>query len=117
MSLRSQIHPLHRPAARRGAGLNYFVRFLFPIHIIFNIIIPSDIEYAIILFTNDIIFSRASICYIFTGVYNMLLLLLCRHHKVYYPVRQHLVQHMVTSIQRLGLSSNATIEQPWTWFT
>ena len=37
--------------------------------------------------------------------------LLCRHHKVYYPVRQHLVQHMVTSMQRLGLSSNATIEQ------
>ncbi len=30
---------------------------------------------------------------------------------MYYPVRQHLVQHMVTSMQRLGLSSNATIEQ------
>jgi len=37
--------------------------------------------------------------------------LLCRHHRVYYPVRQHLVQHMVTSIQRLGLPLNATIEQ------
>ena len=30
---------------------------------------------------------------------------------MYYPVRQHLVQHMVSSIQRLGLTPNATIEQ------
>ncbi len=37
--------------------------------------------------------------------------LLCRHYRVYYPVRQHLVQHMVSSIQRLGLTTNATIEQ------
>ncbi len=32
--------------------------------------------------------------------------LLCHHYKVYYPVRQHLVQHMVSSMQRLGLTSN-----------
>ncbi|KAL5497639.1 hypothetical protein EMCRGX_G014148 [Ephydatia muelleri] len=38
-----------------------------------------------------------------------MLQLLCRHHRVYYPVRQHLVQHMVSSIQRLGLTN--TIEQ------
>ena len=37
--------------------------------------------------------------------------LLCRHYRVYFPVRQHLVQLMVTSIQRLGLTPNATIEQ------
>jgi len=37
--------------------------------------------------------------------------LLCHHYRVYYPVRQHLVQHMVSSIQRLGLTPNATIEQ------
>jgi hypothetical protein len=37
--------------------------------------------------------------------------LLCRHYRVYFPVRQHLVQHMVSSIQRLGLTPNATIEQ------
>ncbi|XP_019851030.1 PREDICTED: transformation/transcription domain-associated protein [Amphimedon queenslandica] len=40
-----------------------------------------------------------------------ILQLLCRHYKVYYPVRQHLVQHMVSSMQRLGLTSNATLEQ------
>ncbi|XP_064401908.1 transformation/transcription domain-associated protein-like isoform X2 [Halichondria panicea] len=40
-----------------------------------------------------------------------MLQLLCRHYRVYYPVRQHLVQHMVSSIQRLGLTPNATIEQ------
>ena len=37
--------------------------------------------------------------------------LLCRHYRVYFPVRQHLVQHMVSSIQRLGLTPNATLEQ------
>jgi transformation/transcription domain-associated protein len=30
--------------------------------------------------------------------------------KVYYPVRHHLVQHMVNSIQRLGFSPTGTIE-------
>ena len=35
--------------------------------------------------------------------------LLCRHYKVYYPVRQHLVQHMVSSMQRLGLTSNVSL--------
>ncbi len=33
-----------------------------------------------------------------------------RHYKVYYPVRHHLIQHMVSSIQRLGFTPNATIE-------
>lgn len=32
------------------------------------------------------------------------------YFKVYYPVRHHLVQHMVSSIQRLGFSPTATLE-------
>ena len=34
-----------------------------------------------------------------------------KHYKVYYPVRHHLVQHIVSSIQRLGFNATATIEQ------
>jgi transformation/transcription domain-associated protein len=32
-------------------------------------------------------------------------------HKVYYPVRHHLMQHIVSSIQRLGFTATATLEQ------
>uniref|UniRef100_A0ABM0MIW8 Transformation/transcription domain-associated protein-like n=1 Tax=Saccoglossus kowalevskii TaxID=10224 RepID=A0ABM0MIW8_SACKO len=39
-----------------------------------------------------------------------MLQLLVRHYKVYYPVRQHLIQNMVNSMQRLGFTANATIE-------
>ncbi|KAL3270789.1 hypothetical protein HHI36_021313 [Cryptolaemus montrouzieri] len=39
-----------------------------------------------------------------------ILQLVVKHHKVYYPVRHHLVQHMVNSIQRLGFSPTATLE-------
>ncbi|PNF39458.1 hypothetical protein B7P43_G11093, partial [Cryptotermes secundus] len=39
-----------------------------------------------------------------------ILQLVVRHYKVYYPVRHHLVQHMVNSIQRLGFSPTGTIE-------
>lgn len=39
-----------------------------------------------------------------------ILQLVVRHYKVYYPVRHHLVQHIVNSIQRLGFSPSATIE-------
>ncbi|XP_011505966.1 PREDICTED: transformation/transcription domain-associated protein [Ceratosolen solmsi marchali] len=39
-----------------------------------------------------------------------ILQLVVRHYKVYYPVRHHLVQHMVNSIQRLGFSPTATID-------
>lgn len=39
-----------------------------------------------------------------------MLQLLVRHYNVYYPVRHHLIQHMVTSVQRLGFTPNATIE-------
>ncbi|XP_077979126.1 transformation/transcription domain-associated protein-like [Glandiceps talaboti] len=39
-----------------------------------------------------------------------MLQLLVRHYKVYYPVRQHLIQNMVNSVQRLGFTPNATIE-------
>ncbi|XP_044007561.1 transformation/transcription domain-associated protein isoform X2 [Aphidius gifuensis] len=39
-----------------------------------------------------------------------ILQLVVRHYKVYYPVRHHLVQHMVSSIQRLGFSQTSTIE-------
>ncbi|KAJ9592433.1 hypothetical protein L9F63_015849, partial [Diploptera punctata] len=39
-----------------------------------------------------------------------ILQLVVRHYKVYYPVRHHLVQHMVNSIQRLGFSPTASLE-------
>ncbi|XP_070565955.1 transformation/transcription domain-associated protein-like isoform X2 [Ptychodera flava] len=39
-----------------------------------------------------------------------MLQLLVRHYKVYYPVRQHLIQNMVNSVHRLGFTANATIE-------
>ncbi|XP_038044323.1 transformation/transcription domain-associated protein-like isoform X2 [Patiria miniata] len=39
-----------------------------------------------------------------------MLTLLVRHHKVYYPVRHHLIQTMVYSIQRLGSTPNTTLE-------
>lgn len=39
-----------------------------------------------------------------------ILQLVVRHYKVYYPLRHQLVQHMVSSIQRLGFSVSATIE-------
>lgn len=39
-----------------------------------------------------------------------ILQLVVRHAKVYYPVRHHLVQHMITSITRLGFSATATLE-------
>ena len=40
--------------------------------------------------------------------------LLVRHYKVYFPVRQHLIQHIVNSIQRLGLTPNVStwLNQP-----
>ncbi|XP_053373271.1 transformation/transcription domain-associated protein-like isoform X1 [Mercenaria mercenaria] len=39
-----------------------------------------------------------------------ILQLVVRHFKVYYPVRHHLIQHMVNSLQRLGFTQSATIE-------
>ncbi|GAB6032800.1 hypothetical protein CHUAL_012003 [Chamberlinius hualienensis] len=39
-----------------------------------------------------------------------MLQLLVRHHRVYYPVRHHLIQHMVNSMQRLGFTPTSTIE-------
>ncbi|KAI8515281.1 hypothetical protein Bbelb_060940, partial [Branchiostoma belcheri] len=39
-----------------------------------------------------------------------MLQLLVRHYKVYYPVRHHLIQHMVSSMQRLGFTPSASIE-------
>lgn len=39
-----------------------------------------------------------------------MLQLLVRHFRVYYPVRNHLIQHMVSSVQRLGFTPNASIE-------
>ncbi|XP_015785730.1 transformation/transcription domain-associated protein [Tetranychus urticae] len=39
-----------------------------------------------------------------------MLQLLIRHYKVYYPVRHHLIQHMVASIQRLGFTPNSTVD-------
>lgn len=40
-----------------------------------------------------------------------MLQLLIRHYKVYYPVRHHLLQHIVASIQRLGYTMNPAIDQ------
>ncbi len=40
-----------------------------------------------------------------------ILQLVVKHHKVYYPVRHHLMQHIVASIQRLGFTATATVEQ------
>ncbi|XP_046847243.1 transformation/transcription domain-associated protein-like isoform X2 [Xenia sp. Carnegie-2017] len=39
-----------------------------------------------------------------------MLQLLVRHYKVYYPVRNHLIQHMISAMQKLGFTSSATIE-------
>lgn len=39
-----------------------------------------------------------------------ILQLVVRHSKVYYPVRHSLVPHMISSINRLGLSATATLE-------
>ncbi|KAG5328830.1 TRRAP protein, partial [Acromyrmex heyeri] len=39
-----------------------------------------------------------------------ILQLVVRHYKVYYPVRHHLVQHIVNSVQRIGCTPTATIE-------
>lgn len=39
-----------------------------------------------------------------------ILQLVVKHYKVYYPVRHHLVQYMVNSIQRLGFSPTASLE-------
>ena len=40
-----------------------------------------------------------------------ILQLVVKHFKVYYPVRHHLIQHIVTSIQRLGFTATSAIEQ------
>jgi len=40
-----------------------------------------------------------------------ILQLVVKHFKVYYPVRHHLIQHVVSSVQRLGFTATATIEQ------
>ena len=35
--------------------------------------------------------------------------LLVRHYRVYYPVRVHLIQHMVSAMQRLGFTANVSM--------
>ncbi|XP_072415930.1 transformation/transcription domain-associated protein isoform X1 [Chiloscyllium punctatum] len=37
--------------------------------------------------------------------------LIVQHFRVYFPVRHHLVQHMVSAMQRLGFTPSVTIEQ------
>jgi len=37
-----------------------------------------------------------------------ILQLIVRHNKVYYPVRHQLVQHMVTSMQRLAFTTSVS---------
>ncbi|XP_068742186.1 transformation/transcription domain-associated protein-like isoform X1 [Montipora capricornis] len=39
-----------------------------------------------------------------------MLTLLVRHYRVYYPVRIHLIQHMISAMQRLGFTANASFE-------
>ncbi|XP_053390857.1 transformation/transcription domain-associated protein-like [Mercenaria mercenaria] len=34
--------------------------------------------------------------------------LVVRHFKVYYPVRHHVIQHMVNSLQRLGFTHSGS---------
>ena len=36
--------------------------------------------------------------------------LLVRHYRVYYPVRIHLIQHMVSAMQRLGFTTSVSEE-------
>ena len=47
-----------------------------------------------------------------------ILQLVVKHFKVYFPVRHHLIQHMVNSLQRLGftasVSNTASIIVFWT---
>lgn len=38
-----------------------------------------------------------------------ILQLVVRHFKVYYPVRHHLIQHMVNSLQKLGFTASVCI--------
>lgn len=48
------------------------------------------------------------------GISNRGLFELCSHMymlQVYYPVRHHLVQHMISAMQRLGFTPSVTIEQ------
>ena len=35
--------------------------------------------------------------------------LIVQHYKVYYPVRHHLIQHIVSSVQKLGLTPNVCV--------
>ena len=39
-----------------------------------------------------------------------MLQLIVGHYKVYYPVRHHLIPHMISSMQRLGFTQNTTFE-------
>lgn len=39
-----------------------------------------------------------------------ILQLVVRHYKVYYPVRQHLIQYIINSINRLGFSQTSTLD-------
>lgn len=39
-----------------------------------------------------------------------ILQLVVKHYKVYYPVRHDLIQHMVSSIQRLGFSATSGMD-------
>lgn len=39
-----------------------------------------------------------------------ILQLVVRHYNVFYPVRHHLLQHMVNALQRLGFSASSTLE-------
>lgn len=40
-----------------------------------------------------------------------ILQLVVKHYKVYYPVRHHLLQHMIQSIQKMGFNPATTIDQ------
>lgn len=40
-----------------------------------------------------------------------ILFLVVKHFRVYYPVRHHLIQHMIQSIQKMGFTGSATMEQ------
>ncbi|XP_076468689.1 transformation/transcription domain-associated protein-like isoform X2 [Babylonia areolata] len=40
-----------------------------------------------------------------------ILSLVVRHHRIYYPVRHSLIQHMISSLNRLGFSQSSSIDQ------
>lgn len=65
-----------------------------------NIHVCMDMTYYLFLPSN---FAMTDL--IFVNIFRQLVV---RHYKVYYPVRHHLIPHMVNSLQRLGFTSSVS---------